>query len=93
MAWKRNEQNMTCVSSLLDTLKNDLSLEVLSLEDIICDGNYYHFKRVNDRIGISGRVGYDIRSDGILLREWISDLRPEASCPGYRILELNKHGG
>jgi hypothetical protein len=93
MAWERNEQKVTCVSSLLDTLQNELSLEILSLEDIICDGNYYYFKRVNDGIEKSGRVDFDIRSAGILLREWISDLRPEASCPGYRILGLKAHKG
>lgn len=93
MAWKRNEQKVTCVSSLLDTLQNDLSLEILSLEDIICDDNYYYFKRINDGIEQSGRVDFDIRSAGILLREWISDLRLEASCPGYRILGLKRNEG
>jgi hypothetical protein len=48
MAWKRNEEKVTCLSSLLDTLQNELSLETLSLEDIICDGNYYYSKRVNN---------------------------------------------
>lgn len=93
MAWKRNEQKVTCVSSLLDILQNELSLEILSLEDIVCDGNYYYFKRVSDGIEQSGRVDFDIRSAGILLREWISDLRPEASCPGYRILGLKEYEG
>ncbi|KAJ5525066.1 hypothetical protein N7494_011716 [Penicillium frequentans] len=92
-AWTRNEQMVTCVSSLLDTLQNELSLEVLSLEDIICDGNYYYFKRVNDGIQRKGRVDFDIHSAGTLLREWVSDLRPEPSCPGYRVLDLNEHGG
>ncbi|KAJ5785562.1 uncharacterized protein N7503_010774 [Penicillium pulvis] len=94
MAWKRNEQNLTCVSSLLDTLQNELSLEALSLEDIICDGNYYYFfQRGNDGIEKSGRVDFDIHSAGILLREWISDLKPEARCPGYRIIDLKESRG
>lgn len=94
MAWKRNGQKVTCVSRLLDTLQNKLSLEIFSLKDIICDGNYYYyFKKVNDGIEQSGRVDFDIRSTDTLLREWISDLRPEASCPGYRILGLKEYEG
>lgn len=93
MAWKRNEQKVTCVSSLLDTLQNELSLEVLSLEDIVCVGNYYHFRRVNDGSKKHGRVDFDIHSAGVLLREWIPDLKTEACCPGSCILDLKEDRG
>jgi hypothetical protein len=93
MAWKRNEEKVACVSCLLDTLQNELSLETLSLEDIICDGNYYYFKRVNNGNEQSGRVEFDIRNANLSLKEWISCLRPIAHCPGNRILELKEDEG
>ncbi|CAG7943137.1 unnamed protein product, partial [Penicillium nalgiovense] len=89
MEWRRNQEKVTCLSSLLDILQNELSLETLSLEDIICDGNYYYFQRVNGN-GQSGRVDFDIRKANLSLKEWISRLRPIAHCPGYRILDLKK---
>lgn len=81
------------MSSLLDTLQNKLSLETLSLEDIICDGNYYYFKGVNDENEQSGRVDFDIRKANLSLKEWISRLRPIARCPGNRILDLKEDEG
>lgn len=92
MAWRRNEEKVTCLSSLLDILQNELSLETLSLEDIICDGNYYYFERVNGNEE-SGRVDFDIREANVSLKEWISCLRPNAHCPGYRILDLKEDKG
>jgi hypothetical protein len=93
MAWQRNEEKVTCMSSLLDTLQNELSLETLSLEDIICDGNYYYFRRVNNGNEQSGRVDFDIREANLSLKEWISRLRPIAHCPGNRILDLKEDEG
>ena len=92
MAWRRNEEKVTCLSSLLDILQNELSLETLLLEDIICDGNYYYFERVNGN-GQSGRVDFDIRKANLSLKEWISRLRPISHCPGYRILDLKENKG
>ncbi|KAJ5261227.1 hypothetical protein N7478_011822 [Penicillium angulare] len=91
--WKRHEKMVTCMSGLLNIIKNDLSLENLSLEDVICDGNYYYFRGFNESAGTSGRVDFDSRNAGILLGEWISSLRPEASYPGYRVLEFKEDEG
>lgn len=93
LEWKSSEQSVTCVSSLLDTLKNELSLEELSLEDIVCDDNYYYFTGLNDGMEKSGRVNFDIRSAGIPLREWIDDLWPELYCPAHHILHRRKFEG
>ncbi|CAG8099327.1 unnamed protein product [Penicillium nalgiovense] len=89
MAWRRNEEKMTCLSRLLDILQNELSLETLSLDDIICDRNYYYFERVNGNEQ-SGRVSFDIRKANLSLKEWISRLRPIARCPGKLILDLKE---
>jgi hypothetical protein len=93
MAWKRNEEEITCVSRFLDILQNELSLETLSLEDIICDGNYYYFERVDNRNKQSGQVEFDIRKANLSLKDWISRLRPIASCPADRVLELKEDKG
>ncbi|CAG7946759.1 unnamed protein product [Penicillium nalgiovense] len=90
MAWKRNEEEITCVSRFLDILQNELSLEKLSLEDIICDGNYYYFERVDNGNKQSGQVEFDIRKANLSLKDWISRLRPIASCPADRVLELKE---
>ncbi|KAJ5505086.1 hypothetical protein N7463_007960 [Penicillium fimorum] len=92
MVWRRNQEKVTCLSSLLDILQNELSLETLSLEDIICGGNYYYFERVNGNEQ-SGRVDFDIRKANLSLKEWVSRLRPIARCPGYRILDLKEDKG
>lgn len=84
---------VTYISRLLNIIKNDLSLENLSLEDIICDENYYYFRGFNNSVRTSGRVNFDCRNASILLGEWISSLRPEASYPGYRVLELKEDEG
>lgn len=76
MAWDRNEEKMTCVSSFLEILQNELSLETLSLEDIICDGNYYYFQTVNNGNEQSGQVDFDICKTNLSLKDWISRLRP-----------------
>ncbi|KAJ5661065.1 uncharacterized protein N7484_000437 [Penicillium longicatenatum] len=93
MAWKRNEEKVTCMSSLLGTLQNELSLETLSLEDIICDDNYYYFKNIDNGTEQSGRVDFDIREASISFKEWISRLSLVAHCPGYRILALKEDEG
>lgn len=93
MAWKRNQEEVTCISNLLDTLQNEPSLETLSLEDIICDGNYYYFKSVNNGNEQSGRVDFDIRKAGCSLKEWISRLRPTPCYPGNQILALKEDKG
>ena len=92
MAWSRNQEKVTCLSSLLDILQNELSLEILSLEDIICDGNYYYFKGVNGNKQ-SGRVDFDIRKANLSLKEWISRLRPIADCPSRLILDPKEDKG
>jgi hypothetical protein len=81
------------MSSLLGTLQNELSLETLSLEDIIYDDNYHYFKNINNGTEQSGRVDFDIREASISFKEWISYLSPVARCPGYRILALKEDEG
>lgn len=93
MAWKRNEEKMTCVSGFLDILQNELSLETLSLEDIVCDGNYYYFKRINIGLKQSGQVDFDIRKANLSLKDWISRLRPIASCPANLVLDPKEDEG
>ncbi|KGO63540.1 hypothetical protein PITC_049220 [Penicillium italicum] len=93
MAWERHQEKVTCVSSLLDTLQNELSLETLSLEDIVCDGNYYNFKRVNIGTQESDRVDFDIRSANLSWKEWISLLRPIAHCPPNLIIDRKQDKG
>jgi hypothetical protein len=92
-AWKRNEEEITCVSRFLDILQNELSLETLTLEDIICDGNYYYFESVDIGNKQSGQVEFDIRKANLSLKDWISRLRPIASCPAYRVLWLKEDEG
>lgn len=93
MAWDRNEEKMTCVSSFLEILQNELSLETLSLEDIICDGNYYYFQTVNNGNEQSGQVDFDICKTNLSLKDWISRLRPIARCPANRVLDLKEDEG
>jgi hypothetical protein len=93
MAWGRNEEKITCVSSFLDILRNELSLETLSLEDIISDGNYYYFERVDTADKQRGKVDFDIRKANISLKDWISRLRPIARCPADRIIKCKEDEG
>lgn len=93
MAWKRSEEKVTCVSILLYILQDELSLEILSPEDIICDGNYYCFKTANNGNEQSGRVDFDIRKAGVSLEKRIFRLRPTAHRPGNHFLALKEDEG
>ncbi|OQD76232.1 hypothetical protein PENANT_c135G08544 [Penicillium antarcticum] len=90
MAWERNEEKITSVPSFLDILRNELSLETLSLEDIICDGNYYDFERIDTTDKQRGKVDFDIRKANISLKDWIYRLRPIARCPADRIIKCKE---
>lgn len=90
MAWERNEEKITSVPSFLDILRNDLSLETLSLEDIICDGNYYDFERIDTTDKQRGKVDFDIRKANISLKDWIYRLMPIARCPADRIIKCKE---
>jgi hypothetical protein len=93
MAWERNEEKITSMPSFLDILRNELSLETLSLEDIICDGNYYDFERIDTTDKQGGKVDFDIRKANISLKDWISRLRPIARCPANRIIKCKEDKG
>jgi hypothetical protein len=93
MAWERNEEKITSVPSFLDILRNELSLETLSLEDIICDGNYYDFERIDTINKQRGKVDFDIRKANISLKDWIYRLRPIARCPADRIIKCKEDEG
>ncbi|OQD72836.1 hypothetical protein PENANT_c223G02143 [Penicillium antarcticum] len=93
MAWKRNEEKITSVPSFLKFLRNELSLETLSLEDIICDDNYYDFERIDSADKQRGKVDFDIHKANISLKDWISRLRPIASCPADRIINRKEDKG
>ncbi|CAG7921966.1 unnamed protein product [Penicillium olsonii] len=93
MAWQRNEQKITCVPSFLDILRNELSLETLSLEDIISNGNYYYFERVDTADKQWEKVEFDIRKANMSLKDWISRLRPIARCPPDSIIERKEDKG
>ncbi|CAG8116733.1 unnamed protein product [Penicillium olsonii] len=93
MAWQRNEQKITCMPSFLDILRNELSLETLSLEDIISDGNYYYFERVDTANKQREKVEFDIRKANMSLKDWISRLRPIARCPPGSIIERKEDKG
>lgn len=93
MAWKRNEEKITSVPSFLKFLRNELSLETLSLEDIICDDNYYDFERIDSADKQRGKVDFDIHKANISLKDWISRLRPIASCPADRIIKRKEDKG
>ncbi|KAJ5876467.1 uncharacterized protein N7529_002051 [Penicillium soppii] len=93
MAWERNEEKITSMPSFLDILRNELSLETLSLEDIICDGNYYDFERIDTTDKQGGKVEIDIRKANISLKDWISRLRPIARCPTNRIIKCKEDKG
>ncbi|CAG8179286.1 unnamed protein product [Penicillium salamii] len=90
MAWKRNEEKITCVSRFLDLIQNELSLETLSLEDIICDGNYHYFERLDNANDQSGQVVFDMHRANTSLKDWFSRLRPIACCPAKRVLDLKE---
>lgn len=70
----------TCVSSLLSLFQNELSLQKLKLEDIVCNNTYYCFKKANE-IKPTPFVEFDIRSSDMPYSEWVSHLRPVASKP------------
>ncbi|KAJ5087701.1 hypothetical protein N7456_011317 [Penicillium angulare] len=81
----------TCISSLLDLFQNNLCLQRLALEDIVCDNTYYCFKKANE-IKPTPYVEFDIRSGDIPYSEWISHLRPVASNPGVNLRERADQG-
>ncbi|CAI7583081.1 unnamed protein product [Penicillium discolor] len=93
MAWERNEEKITSVPSFLDILRNELSLETLSLEDIICDCNYYDFERIDTTDKQRGKVDFDICNANISLKDWISRLRPIARCLADRIIKCKEDEG
>jgi hypothetical protein len=81
------------MSGFLDILQNKLSLEILSLEDIICDGNYYYFKRIDIGLEQSGQVDFDVRKANLSLKDWISRLRLIVSCPANLVLDPKEDEG
>jgi hypothetical protein len=79
---RRVQPTTNCVSSLLGLFQNELSLEKLTLEEIVCDKTYYYFKKANE-VKPTFYVEFDIRSGDISFNEWISHLKPVTSEPDF----------
>lgn len=89
---RRVQPTTTCVSSLLGLFQNELSLERLTLEEIVCNETYYYFKKVNETKP-TFYVEFDIRGGDISFNEWISHLTPVTSEPDFILSNLREAQG